>query len=231
MKLKVMAVDDEPEILNLLKGMLEGKGCEVISIGDSREAVDRLQEEKFDGLFVDVVMPYIDGFALTRSVRASKLNRQVPIVMLTAMDDAVTMRKGFAVGISFFLGKPFTRERVYNLFGATRGLMFREKQRYIRLPYRTTVACSWGSYEEGHFKSGSKDISEGGMLLSPSGGIQLGHDIVLRFTLPDTTHSLKVEARVVRVVPPDGVGLSFKTLSERDKKAIMHYVAERTKDD
>lgn len=230
MKIKVMAVDDEPDVLRVLKAMLESKGCEVRGIADSREAADRLQEEKVDGLFVDVRMPHLDGFELTRLARKTKLNCHVPIVMLTALDDAETMRKGFEVGITFFLGKPFTRERIYNLLGATRGPMLREKQRYIRLPYQTIVDCSWGPYGHEHFKSSSMDISEGGMLLDLSGGLGVGHDLTLRFSLPDTPKQLKVEARVVRNVPPHGMGVMFLTLSAGDKEAVLRYIMARTEE-
>src|SRR5271157_6033759 len=150
-----MAVDDEAAILNLLKTQLESHGFQVIDVGDSREALNRLKEEKIDGLFVDVLMPHVDGFLLIQQARLSKLNRRVPIVMLTALDDAETMRKGFQAGANFFLGKPFTRERVYNLLGATRGAMLREKQRYTRLSYRTEVDCTWGTDPVKRFRAGS----------------------------------------------------------------------------
>lgn len=230
MKIKIMAVDDELAILQLLKTQLESLGCEVQGIVDSREAAERLEVEKVDGLFVDFRMPHMDGFELTKLVRKSKLNRLVPIVMLTALDDAETMRKGFNVGINFFLGKPFTRERVYNLYVATRGPMRREKLRHIRLPYRTTVECAWGPNKEFHFKSGSVDISEGGMLLNPSGGLSVDQELDLSFSLPDHPQTLKVHARVVRNVPPDGIGLMFLSLDSREKEALQGYITACTED-
>ena len=223
-----MAVDDEPAILQLLKTQLESLGCEVQGFVDSREAADRLKVDKVDGLFVDVRMPHMDGFELTKKARESKLNGQVPIVMLTALDDAETMRRAFNMGISFFLGKPFTRERIYNLYLATRGPMLREKQRYTRLPYRTTVECTWGPNKEFHFKSGSVDIGEGGISLNPSGGLAVGQELDLSFSLPDDPQTLKAHARVVRNVPPDGVGLMFLSLDAREKEALQAYITACT---
>jgi CheY-like chemotaxis protein len=227
-KINIMAVDDEPAILGLLKTLLESLGCEVQGFVDSREAAGRLKVEKVDGLFVDVRMPYMDGFELAKQARESKLNGRVPIVMLTGLDDAETMRKGFDIGITFFLGKPFTRERVCNLYLATRGPMLREKLRYIRLPYQTTVECSWGPNKEFHFKSGSVDISEGGILLNPSGGLAVGQELDLSFSLPDHPQTLKTHARVVRNVPPDGIGLMFLSLDAREKEALQRYITART---
>jgi DNA-binding response OmpR family regulator len=220
-----MAVDDEPAALDPLKVMLDAYGYEVLAIEDSREALKRLEVEKVDGLFVDVNMPHLDGFELTQAVRTLKLNGQVPIVMLTGSDDAKTMRKGFDMGISFFLGKPFTRERVHSLLGAVKASLAREHLRYVRVPFQTSVGCNWGSHSAGHFKSESQDISEGGMRLSPLHGLDVGEGVTLVFDLPDTPHTLSVNAQVVRKVPNDGIGLKFGALPPREKASIQKYIS------
>ena len=230
MKIRIMAVDDEPAILDPLKVMLEAHGYEVLTIRDSREALKRLEDEKVDGLFVDARMPQLDGFELTRLVRTLKLNGQIPIVMLTASDDGETMRKGFDAGISFFLGKPFTRERVYKLLGAIKGSLAREQLRYIRIPFRAKVDCSWGYHSAGHFNSDCQDISEGGMRLSPLDGLEVGQAVGLAFALPDISKTLSVNAQVVRKVPNDGVGIKFTALPPREKGSIQKYISARVDD-
>jgi CheY-like chemotaxis protein len=222
-----MAVDDEPAVLTVLKAQLQSLGCEVIEVGDSREALARLETEKVDGLFVDMMMPHVDGFILTQRVRNSKLNRRVPIVMLTGYDDAETMRKSFEAGANFFLGKPFTRERIYNLLGATRGSMLREKQRYARLPYRTEVDCTWGTAPPRRFRSSCVNISEGGMKLTPPGGLAIGQELEVAFFLPGMSHNTKAHARVVREAPPSGIGILFLKLNERDEKDLQGYISAR----
>ena len=224
MKIKIMAVDDEPAVLDPLKIMLEARGYEVLAINDSREALKRLEVEKVEGLFVDVNMPHLNGFELTQAVRTLKLNGQVPIAMLTGSDDAETMRKGFDMGISFFLGKPFTRERVHNLLGAIKGSLTREQLRYVRIPFQTSVGCNWGFHSAGHFKSYSQDISEGGMRLSPLGGLDVGQGVTLVFALPDTSHPLSVNSQMVRKVPNDGIGLKFMALPALEKTSIQQYI-------
>lgn len=227
MKLRVMAVDDEPAILNLLKTQLASLGCEVIDVQDSREALERLKSEKVDGLFLDVRMPHMDGFILTQQTRRLKLNRRVPIVMLTALDDAETMRKGFEAGVNFFLGKPFTRERVYNLLGATRGPMLRERQRYARLSYRTSVDCTAGAESRKQFRSSSVNISEGGMMVAPSNGIAVGQEMEVAFNLPNVPYLIKTRAMVVREAPPDAIGIQFLKLNERDERDLQAYISAR----
>jgi len=229
-KLRVMVVDDEPAILNLLKTQLETQGCKVIDIADSREALVRLKEEKVDGLWVDVLMPHVDGFLLTQQTRQSKLNRRVPIVMLTALDDGETMRKGFEAGVNFFLGKPFTREKVYNLLGAVRGSMLRERQRYTRLPYRTTVDCSWGPERQKPIHFSSVNISEGGMMLDRSTGLAIGQELDVAFHLPNVPAAIKTRALVVSEDPPNGMGIQFLKLNDRDARNLQDYINARLED-
>ncbi len=227
MKLRVMAVDDEPGVLIVLKKQLETMGCEVVEMADSRKALERLKSEKVDGLFVDVVMPHVDGFTLTKQARLSKLNYRVPIVLLTGMDDAETMRKGFDSGANFFLGKPFTRERVYKLMGATRGAMTREKYRYARLSYRTEVDCTAGTAPPKRFRSLSENISEGGMMLSAVGGLALGQEVEVAFNLPNTAHAIKTRATVVREDSPGAMGIKFMKLNDRDERDLQSYIIAR----
>jgi CheY-like chemotaxis protein len=230
MKIKVMAVDDDPVCLHLLKSMLESYGYEVLAVEDSRDAWKLLGAEKIDGLFVDLRMPYLDGFELTRLARTSKLNGQIPIVMLTASDDGETMRKGFGVGISFFLGKPFTRERVHKLLGAIKGSMAREQLRYVRLPLQMTVGCSWGYHAPGRYKSECQNISEGGMRLGPLSGLEVGQGVALAFTLPDIAEKLSLNGQVVRKVLDTGIGMKFMGLPPREKSHLQRYISARVND-
>ncbi len=145
MSLKVLIVDDEPAVLKLFKTIVEPYGFEVLTLADSGEAARRLEKEKFDGLFVDAQMSHPDGFELTQSVRASRLNSRVPIVMFTGYHDVEAMRKGFRAGVTCFIGKPVNHERLSGVLKTMRGSMLREKRRYARLPYRTAVTCRSGS--------------------------------------------------------------------------------------
>jgi CheY-like chemotaxis protein len=230
MKIKVMAVDDDPVSLHLLMSLLESYGYEVLATGNSSDAWKLLGAEKVDGLFVDLRMPCLDGFELTRLVRTSKLNGQIPIVMLTASDDGETMRKGFDVGISFFLGKPFTRERVHKLLGAIKGSMAREQQRYVRLPLQMTVGCSWGYQAAGHFKSQCQNISEGGMRFGALNGVEVGQGVSLAFTLPDIGQKLSLNGQVVRKLPDGGIGMKFIGLLPRERSHLQRYISGCLKD-
>src|SRR5690242_16150905 len=230
MALRIIAVDDEVTTLDVLKTMVEPLGCEVLTVVDSRDAARLIEHEKFDGAIVDVHMPHMDGFELTRRIRNSRVNRQIPIVMLTGYDDADTMRKGFNAGVSFFLGKPFTRERINALFGAARGAMLKEKRQFARLPFRATVTCKWSGHGQGQFRAGSVDICEGGMLLGPSGGLDVGQEVDLEFELPTAKAPIKPRAKVLRREKSDQIGVEFIKLSAKDLEAIKGYIHARVKD-
>ena len=82
MVLKIMAVDDEPQILQLIKAFVEPMGMEVTTSTDSRDAAQRINNEVFDGFLVDARMPDLDGFELARCIRKSPINRAEPTTVV-----------------------------------------------------------------------------------------------------------------------------------------------------
>ncbi|HLY63710.1 MAG TPA: response regulator [Terriglobia bacterium] len=224
MALKIMVVDDEPNILEVIKAFVSPLGCEVTTIQDSRDAAKTLQAQKFDGIFVDATMPHMDGFELTQCIRNSAFNNKAPIVMLTGCDDVDTMRRGFKAGITIFLGKPVTQERISRAVNALRGAFLREKRRHIRLAFRTPVVCKWEHNGSHRSNLNGLDISEGGMALAGAPKIAAGQAMEAEFSLPSLPVPLKLRARVIREVPPDGLGIEFVDLSPDDRQAIQRYI-------
>jgi len=142
--------------------------------------------------------------------------------MLTAYDDVETMRAGFRAGITFFLAKPPDVKYLGNLLRVMHGAMLRERRSYVRLPLRTILNCST---EKTQFKAVSVNIGEGGMLLEPSGGLEVGQEVELRFALPQNPQILNPRASVVRRAPPDRIAVHFSELSPEDRKAIQQFIA------
>jgi CheY-like chemotaxis protein len=221
MAFRILLVDDEAKVSELMKVMLEPLGCSVVTSADSREAAVELTKQEFDGVFVDVQMPHLDGFGLTKLIRTSGANARVPIVMLTALDDVETMRAGFKAGITLFLGKPFTGEKLRGLFNVLRGAMLTGRRRYARLPLGTTVNCTAGSQT---LKLHSLNIGLGGMLLSHSGRLDVGQEVDLEFKLPKVTRLVKPRGRIVRKEPPDRIAVQFINVAPEDQEAIQSYV-------
>jgi CheY-like chemotaxis protein len=252
MPVRILLVDDEVDFLNSVKSVAEPlKWCEVSTLSDSREAATFLESQKLDGLLLNARMPYLDGFQLTEMARRSPLNSHTPIVMLTSQDDVEVMRHGFRTGVTFFMVKPTSREHIYNLFGAVRGAMDTERRKHARLPYRTRVQCEWGAHGERRFTADSLDISEGGISLRPSGGLDVGQEVALTFVLPKAFKAGKVLevkpprrsifssqaaepevsgpqrllARVRYRAPSDAIGLEFSSLRAAHLVAIQSFIA------
>ena len=223
MPLKIMAVDDNPQVLRLLQELMGSSGFVVSAFTDSREAAARVGKEKFDAVLVDAKMPHLDGFELVRRIRASPSNSLVPVVMLTGYDDADTMRKGFSAGITFFLGKPITPKKLRSLLKGLVGPALRERRRYARLPLKTKVTCSSGSK---HFQSGSLNISQRGMLLERSGGLGPPDLVRLEFSLPDAAGIVGPHAQVLRIDETDKMAVVFAEVESDDMRKIQSYVFE-----
>ncbi len=222
--MKIMVVDDQPEILVLIRRMLEPLGCEVLTLADSREAAKQVNVQSFDAVFLDVKMPHLDGFQLTRSVRSSPLNCKVPIVMLTGFDDFQTMREGFKAGATYFLGKPISMDRIHGLFNAVLGPMLAQRRKYARLPFQTIVNCACGEGSEGHFVARSMNIGEGGMLIESATSIKVAQSLSLEFLLPSSDQPLRILGKVHRMTPPDRYGVEFVRPSPTDQETIQRYI-------
>ncbi|MFQ5795877.1 MAG: response regulator [Candidatus Bipolaricaulia bacterium] len=105
MKMKVLVVDDESEILNLLKRFLVTRDREVLTATNGPEALTLFANEQPDLVILDVVMPgIIDGWEVLAKIRESS---QVPIIMLTGQDTPTDTAKGLLSGADDYIAKPF----------------------------------------------------------------------------------------------------------------------------
>jgi len=121
----VLVVEDEPNIRELvcLHLGLEGYDCE--PVGDGRQALQRTEQQRFDLLVLDLMLPGLDGLALCRAVRNGKVNHDVPILMLTARRDENDKVVGLESGADDYLTKPFG---VRELVARARALLRRPRQ-------------------------------------------------------------------------------------------------------
>jgi two-component system, OmpR family, alkaline phosphatase synthesis response regulator PhoP len=101
---RIMAVDDELNILELVKLYLEREGFQVATAGTGREAIDRLAAFAPDLVILDLMLPDMDGFEICRQVRAKS---NVPVLMLTARKEDVDKIIGLEMGADDYLTKPF----------------------------------------------------------------------------------------------------------------------------
>jgi len=122
---RVLVVEDEPHIRELvcLHLGLEGYTCE--EVGDGQAALKRAEAERYDLMVLDVMIPGLDGLSLCRAVRNGRTNRDVPILMLTARREESDKVIGLESGADDYLTKPFG---VRELVARARALMRRPRQ-------------------------------------------------------------------------------------------------------
>ena len=116
MKAKILLVEDDINLGDVLRDYLELQDYEVVKALNGEEGLDVFNAQEFDLLLLDVMLPLNDGFTLATEIR--EINRQVPIIFLTArgqMEDRVT---GFKAGCDDYLTKPFSSEELELRIGA-----------------------------------------------------------------------------------------------------------------
>jgi DNA-binding response OmpR family regulator len=107
MKKKILIVDDEPEIVEVLRRFLERKGYEVLIAMDGEIALQRTKQDLPDLLILDLNLPKLSGEQVCREIRANELTKKIPIVMLTGKSSDADKVIGRVIGADRYLTKPF----------------------------------------------------------------------------------------------------------------------------
>ena len=94
----ILIVDDEPSARETLEGILFDRGYELVLAENGREALKKAKEVKPDLILMDVMMPEMDGFEVCRNLRKDPLLAEVPVIMITALDDQDSYIKGIEAG-------------------------------------------------------------------------------------------------------------------------------------
>jgi twitching motility two-component system response regulator PilG len=116
-KLRVLVVDDSATIRRSAESMLVSEGYEVFTAENGFEALSQITRHRPDLIFVDIMMPRLDGYQTCAIIKNNADFRNTPVVMLTSKDGLFDMARGRVVGSDQYLTKPFTREE---LLGAVR---------------------------------------------------------------------------------------------------------------
>jgi DNA-binding response OmpR family regulator len=103
--IKILVAEDDKALNGLVCSSLKGKGYDVISCFDGKEAFQAFENEEVDMILTDIMMPETDGFTLAAQVRES--NKQIPILFMTALDDKPSQQRSYMIGIDDYVVKPF----------------------------------------------------------------------------------------------------------------------------
>lgn len=104
---KILVVDDEPDIVKMVKMRLEASGYDVLTASDGKAAYAKAKSDLPDLIILDLMLPIMDGYHVCRLLKFDEKYRHIPIIMLTAKGQKEDKMQGEEVGADFYLIKPF----------------------------------------------------------------------------------------------------------------------------
>jgi CheY-like chemotaxis protein len=223
--LKLLVVEDDPASLELMSEVFTSLKAEVCAVNDSEKAVAIINQQRFDGIFLDLEMPNLNGFDLARLVRKSSSNKSTPIIIVTGRDERQTMQEVFAIGATYFLQKPVDRQKLSILFRTVSGGMLENRRKYIRVPLQTEVTCIVGSRT---IRGRTWNLSQGGMQ-TEAAGLRAKDTVRVSFRLPVSGVSIEAAGTVVWA-SETRQGIQLTNVTALNQQSIRKYIAEVEKD-
>jgi twitching motility two-component system response regulator PilG len=110
LNVKVMVIDDSKTIRRSAETLLKKAGCEVVTAVDGFEALAKITVHKPDIIFVDIMMPRLDGYQTCALIKNNQNFKATPVIMLSSKDSIFDRARGRIVGSEKYLTKPFSRE-------------------------------------------------------------------------------------------------------------------------
>lgn len=110
--LRVMVIDDSKTIRRTAETLLKKEGCDVLTAVDGFEALAKISDQKPHIIFVDIMMPRLDGYQTCALIKNNPQFRPTPVIMLSSKDGLFDKARGRIVGAEQYLTKPFTRDEL-----------------------------------------------------------------------------------------------------------------------
>jgi len=110
--LKVLVIDDSRTIRRTAETLLSREGCTVFTAIDGFDALSKISDHQPDIVFVDIMMPRLDGYQTCSLIKHNKAFRSMPVIMLSSKDGLFDRARGRVVGSEHYLTKPFTRDEL-----------------------------------------------------------------------------------------------------------------------
>jgi len=113
-KKTVMVVDDNPDIITIVRTIVEGKGYSVFSATSGPELLDLLKTQKPDLILMDIMMPEMDGLEVLTRLKGMTETATIPVILLTAKVQYEDVLGGYKLGADYYITKPFTSTQLVN---------------------------------------------------------------------------------------------------------------------
>ena len=110
--LKILVVDDSKTIRRTAETLLAKEGCQVFTAIDGFDALSKIADHQPDLIFVDIMMPRLDGYETCSLIKHNKMFKETPVIMLSSKDGLFDRARGRIVGSEQYLTKPFTKDEL-----------------------------------------------------------------------------------------------------------------------
>ena len=112
---RVVYIEDEQEMIDLVRLILGRKGFEVIGVNSGREGIELIQKDKPDLVLLDLMMPDIDGWDVYQQMKADEATRTIPVIVITAKAQSIDKVLGLHIAkVEDYIAKPFTPQELLN---------------------------------------------------------------------------------------------------------------------
>ena len=216
MEKRAIIVDDEPATCELIEKVLTSAGIESLTVTKSEEAPEILRHGSFAVAFLDYHMDFPDGRVLARQMRTSGSNRRTPIVMISDDQRPAAVSEGFEAGASFFLYKPFDKDRLQRLVRATQASIENGLRRTRRVELKSKVNIKFRGQE---IEGETINVSLEGMLIRSPRMLPIGSSVDVSLRLSHPMEPVVGAGSVVRLHGHEqmGIHLGRLTLEESQK--------------
>jgi DNA-binding response OmpR family regulator len=113
-KKTIMIVDDNPDIVTIVKGILDSKGYTVLCAYSGEEVFDQLAAQTPDLIILDIMMPQMDGLQVLGRLKSTATTAGIPVIMLTARNKYEDVLEAYQRGTDYYISKPFTSTQLVN---------------------------------------------------------------------------------------------------------------------
>lgn len=112
---RVLCIEDEPEMIDLIRLILERKGFEVSSAGGGEEGIQKIKHDLPDLVLLDLMMPFVDGWEVYQQMKADEATRHIPVIVITAKAQSIDKVLGLHIAkVEDYIAKPFKPQELVN---------------------------------------------------------------------------------------------------------------------
>jgi two-component system cell cycle response regulator len=225
---KILLVDDMRVDLEVEKTFLKRAGCQIITASGGMEALEKVFSEIPDLVFLDLIMPDMDGDKVCTSIKKDEISRNIPVVIVSGSRKKEDIERCRKAGCDDYLTKPIKQQELLD-----------EAARILKIPQRKDLRVSVRIKVEGeagaeYFYGESENISLGGILIKSEVPLKIGAEIKLKFLLPGEQYHVEAKGEVVRTdeesfKPEYGLGIIFQEVGQMAKEMIEDFIRQGDK--